>query len=908
MWDALHGRRREVEELAIYARGVRQSAGRAVVLAGPAGIGKSRLLAEGIEQAAQAGLTVLRARASEADRTVPYWILRQLADSRREGAGRSANHVTVPDGPVKDEMAAALRWYWYLADLASTGPLALCIDDLHWVDEASFRALEALRVRLSDVPIMLLVATRELPSAWAADSAVTQIPVRPLEANSVTAILESILGSAEPGLVQACMDVTRGNPLLVREVGRSLRAAGHGGDVSPSFVRAIVPETIVVSTHARLASFGREAVALAEALALLGNGHDVAPVAALADVSMEEAATAVDRLVANELFEEGRPLAFQHPLLLAAVRDAMAASRRSQLQLRAMRLFREMPGSLDRASAHALLVDPAGSAEVLSVLREGAASALERAAPHTAVAYLRRALAEPPSPDDEPAVLRELAAAACAAQEPDALDLAQLALDRSPDAIASLQAALGVSHLLTMSGRGREAAELLARKLDADGIPAELKDAAFGVLAISSASSIDARESVRLKLADLATMAAEPTSTVQVRAVAAVELAVASGSAAEAGEMARRAWGDGELLRQTGADQPFVHSVALAVAVAGDIELLETMGSALTGAATQTGSLLSRLIAVVWPAWVCETRGDLAGSEAYARECIELSARAGIPIATSIPVVVLANASLARSGPDAAAKALELVPPVARNPDLITTPMYWLARAAVNCQLGRYAQVLADVRDVQRWQRRWPAEQGGWTFWEPFAVEAHLARGDCERAHEVAMTGLHRARAFGARRPIVDALRALALTSPADERGSLLTEAIELAALGGCGADGAKLRLLRAAGQGGAEARDDLHDALGICDQTGAGHVGSQVLGALAELGARPRRAAVSGILSLTPAERRVVDLAGSGATNRVIAETLFLTEKTVETHLTHAYRKLEVRSRAQLASILEAQ
>ncbi len=878
-----------------------------MVLAGPAGIGKSRLLAEGIEQAAQAGLTVLRARASEADRTVPYWILRQLAESTGNGIGRSTNQVSVPDGPVKDEMAAALRWYWYLADLAAMGPLALCIDDLHWVDEASFHALDVLRVRLGDVPILLLVATREIPAVWAADSAVTQVPVRPLEADSVAAILEAILGGAEPGLVHACMDVTRGNPLLVREVGRSLRAAGHHGDVSPTLVRAMVPETIVVSTHARLASFGPEAVALAEALALLGNGHDLAPVAALAGLSIEEGAAAVDRLVANGLFEEGRPLAFHHPLLLAAVRDAMAAGRRSQLQLRAMRLFREMPGNQDRSSAHALLVDPAGSAEVSTVLREGAARALERAAPHTAVAYLRRALAEPPPPDQEPAVLSELASAASAAQEPDALDLAKLALERSPDAITGLQAALGVSHLLTMSGRGREAAELLAEQMDADGVPTALKAAAFGVLAISSASSIDARESVRSKLADLASMAAEPTATLHVRAVAAVELAVASGSAAEAGEMARRAWCDGELLRQTGADQPFVHSVALAVAVAGDIELLDTLGSALTAAATQTGSLLSRLIAVVWPAWVCEARGDLAGSEAYARECIELSARAGIPIATSVPVVVLANASLACSGPEAAAKALELVPPVARNPDLITTPMYWLARAAVNCELGRHAQVLADVREVERWQRRWPAEKGGWTFWEPFAAEAHLSRGDREQAREVAVAGLHRARAFGARRPVVNALRALALTCPADERESCLTEAIELAELGGCGADGARLRLLRAAGRSGSEARDDLQDALAICDQTGAGHIGSQVLGALAELGARPRRAAVSGIRSLTPAERRVVDLAGSGATNRVIAETLFLTEKTVETHLTHAYRKLGVRSRAQLAGVLQA-
>lgn len=907
MWHPLHGRVREVEELAVRARGIAAGSGQAVVLVGPTGAGKTRLLAEAIEQAAQSGLKVLRSRASEADRTVPYGAIRQLAES----LGREEPHPeqlgNLPDGPVQDEMSAALRWYWYMADLAARSPLALCIDDLHWADEPSVKVLDVLRVRLADVPILLVAATRELPPTWAADSAVIQIPVRPLESDGLAAMLTEILGGAGPGLIEACMDVTQGNPLLVRELARALRAAGHGADVSAGVVRGMVPETIVVSTHARLASFGPDAVAVAEALALLGDGHDLAPVAELADLDPEAASEAIDRLAADGMLQPGRPVAFEHPLLLAAVRDSIPASRRSGLHLRAMRLFGATTGGLDRASAHALLTDPSGSDEVLAILRDGARRALERAAPHTAVAYLRRALAEPPKPDDEAGVILDLATAAYAAQEPDALDLAQLAVERSRDADEAITAALGAGHLLTMSGRGRDAAGLLLETMDAEGVSPASREAAFGAAVIWSTSSIDARDPVRSLLAEASVRAATAECPLPLRAVEAVELAVATGSASETVDMAQRAWADGDLLAQTGSDQPFVHSVALAAAVAGDIELLDAWGTSLLDAAARAGSLLGRLISVVWPAWSREANGDLAASEAYARECIELSARAGIPIATSIPVVVLARSLLPRSGPEAAAKALDLVPAVARNPDLITTPMFWLTRAAANCELGRFQDVLVDVRDVQRWQRRWPAPKGGWTFWEPLAVEAHLARGDHDQAREIAEAGLHNAREFGARRPVVQALRALALTSSAEERCVLLTEAMSLASLGGCGADEATLLLCRAAGRDGSEAIDDLQSALAICDRTGAAHVASKAVDALTRLGVRPRRAAVSGIHSLTPAERRVVDLAARGQTNRAIAEALFITEKTAETHLTNAYRKLGIRSRAQLASIIDA-
>jgi DNA-binding CsgD family transcriptional regulator len=101
------------------------------------------------------------------------------------------------------------------------------------------------------------------------------------------------------------------------------------------------------------------------------------------------------------------------------------------------------------------------------------------------------------------------------------------------------------------------------------------------------------------------------------------------------------------------------------------------------------------------------------------------------------------------------------------------------------------------------------------------------------------------------------------------------------------------------------EARDELRLALDLADRCGAGELAGRVREELRQAGARPRRAAMSGPESLTPSERRVAELAARGLTNREIAETLWVSRKTVEVHLGHAYGKLGIRSRAELPAAL---
>ena len=102
------------------------------------------------------------------------------------------------------------------------------------------------------------------------------------------------------------------------------------------------------------------------------------------------------------------------------------------------------------------------------------------------------------------------------------------------------------------------------------------------------------------------------------------------------------------------------------------------------------------------------------------------------------------------------------------------------------------------------------------------------------------------------------------------------------------------------------EAREPLQRALELARACGATALAERVRTELQATGARPRREALSGVGSLTPSERRVADLAAAGATNREIAQELFVTPKTVEVHLSNTYRKLEIRGRRELVGALE--
>jgi DNA-binding CsgD family transcriptional regulator len=222
---------------------------------------------------------------------------------------------------------------------------------------------------------------------------------------------------------------------------------------------------------------------------------------------------------------------------------------------------------------------------------------------------------------------------------------------------------------------------------------------------------------------------------------------------------------------------------------------------------------------------------------------------------------------------------------------------------------GRHQAV---IEQLGKWARDNPAfgsENPAAIAWRSASALSLAELGRHDEARALAADEVRRAQSFGARRALGIALRAEALVAPGAERSERLGAA--LAVLGDSPARLEHARVLvdlgatfRAAGQRKA-AREPLLEGLALASRCGARAVERRARAELAAIGIRPRSTERAGLDSLTPSERRVADLAATGGTNREIAQSLFVTEKTVETHLGRAFRKLDISSRRQLPAVL---
>jgi DNA-binding CsgD family transcriptional regulator len=241
----------------------------------------------------------------------------------------------------------------------------------------------------------------------------------------------------------------------------------------------------------------------------------------------------------------------------------------------------------------------------------------------------------------------------------------------------------------------------------------------------------------------------------------------------------------------------------------------------------------------------------------------------------------------------------------------ITAAVLRLARGRLRVKQGRVAEGLEDFQAVGARLTSGMVTCPGFLPWRSDAALAHLALGQSEPARRLADEELELARAFGAPRAIGVAKRAAGVIAGGDRGASLLREAIDEFERGD-----ARLERARALADLGAllrrrnrraEARGLLREALDAAHRAGAKALADQAETELRATGARPRRVVLTGLDSLTASERRIAELAAQGLTNREIAQTLFITARTVEGHLTSVFRKLRVDSRDKLPAVLSS-
>jgi DNA-binding CsgD family transcriptional regulator len=380
--------------------------------------------------------------------------------------------------------------------------------------------------------------------------------------------------------------------------------------------------------------------------------------------------------------------------------------------------------------------------------------------------------------------------------------------------------------------------------------------------------------------------------------------------AAEAVPLARRALAEGTLVREDVDSAAFVLA-ATVLAMADLDEALAVYEDALAQA-HRRGSSFAFAITKVFRAQTFIFRGDLAEAEAEGREALAAGEAWGTTARfLGHSAAFLAEALMEQGKLDDAAAALARAGIGESLRDDARLLFFPDVRARLRLLKGDLAGGLAEMLETGRRFEAVESRNPAFMAWRSHAALALLQLGEQDEAGRLAGEELELARTWGAPRALGAALCAAGLVEGGEHGLVLLEEAVQVLSNSPAKLEQAKARTelgaaLRRANRR-AQAREQLRQALELATICGAAPLAARAESELLATGARPRRIALSGVASLTPSERRVAEMAAEGPTNREIAQALYVTQRTVEVHLTSIYRKLAISSRSQLAAALAA-
>jgi DNA-binding CsgD family transcriptional regulator/tetratricopeptide (TPR) repeat protein len=919
----------EVAAIARRVEQARQGGGALVVVEGLAGAGKTALLQLAVNRARAQGTLVLEGSGTELERELGFGVVRALfertlvdagAAGRRAvlaGAARMAAPVVRPRSSRGSVEPASVvhGLYWLVSNLAEMEPLMMVVDDTHWADRPSLQFLAYLARRLGDLPVLLVVAMRPSEPAAHADlvavlrGAASQVLTpEPLSEFAVGQLVAERFDS-EPSseFVAACHVATGGNPFLVGE----LIAALSADLVTPTADNAvrvgkIGPQTVSSVLLARISRIGAEARALTEAVAVLGGG-ELRHAASLAQLRNTTCARVADALAQIAVLGSTRPLQFVHPLVHAAVYEAIPPGQRSITHGAAARLLAGDGAGADRVALHLLNTEPAGEGWVVEALRAAATEARARGAPDLAADYLRRAMTEPPVANKRSALMYELGAAELLARKPSATEHLAQAFDAcdSPETLGEIALLLGRAAVST--GRLADARQLLtpiieqlaqiqpgvAARLEAYRSAAGLWDPRFfqelgqdlpRLTAVAERAGASGR-SLFLLIAFRATFEGRPRDEV----LALVE----------------RGLDHGRLVKDESAEAIEITWAARVLTFTDELDRADGLLDAMAADAGKRGSVMGYATTCAWRAGVALRRGLIGAAEADARSAVDLVTAHGLHAIAPHAYSFLGEALIELGELEQAAELLQhadLGPMQGSRPEA----RFLHTRARVSLARGDNRAAIADLRAGEA-REPWFQNPNAMAWRSTMALA--LPQGSRREALELIDLELEQARRIGQPRAIGVAMRARGLLCRGEEQIAHLEAAV--ATLETCPS---VLELARALTDLGAalrrasrrsEAREHLARALDLASACGASALARRARDELVTAGARPRRDRTSGVEALTASERRVAQMAAAGLSNREIAQALFVTMKAVALHLTHVYEKLDIEGRMQLPTAI---
>jgi DNA-binding CsgD family transcriptional regulator len=925
-------REAELAELDSVFTHARRGQGCVAVLEGPAGEGKSTLLTVAAGRAQAAGLSVLSARGGVLEREFPFGVMRQLFEpvlahasaTRRaellDGAAAPAEQALGLEAPeagagIAEGPAALHALYWLTVNLAAGGPLVLAVDDAHWADVSSLRALDYIARRIADLPAALVVTLRpDEPDAPAhvlepllgAPGAVRE-RLRPLGRESVAQIVRGRIPEADDATCRAVHEATAGNPLYLQELLRSVTLDGNRpGDLA--FVDVGIP-SLGDSVVRRIAHVAPGAPALARAMAVLGDGTRLETAASLAGLDRDEAGRIAHQLRRIEVLSVEDPFAFVHPLVLRSVYDAMSVTERDAAHEAAGNLLAEAGAPAEVAAAHLAALAPNGSTVVATALMTAGQRAVAQAAPDEARRWFGRALAEQAQEPPSAWLLAQLGMTEATLRDGAAIGHLNEALAQAEDASLRTHVATALADVLVLSGRWDEAMDVVTRQrraLAADDDEGLAQLAAVELMVAAYSPRLASRSD--LDPGALVPLAMGPSWASHALAAA---LAV---RAAHRGEPTKRVLElvdralEGDVLMQD--PRPGIWSISNALIALIDVDEYEralALSDALIASAHRAGSTSAVILASDHRGWIHARMGNLALAEAELRPGVEMALEAGMPTVAATQFFYLQDALLERPSLGDLADVVESFD---GGPAIAGT---WPA-AALSMTRGRLRLARRDqwggLEDLRRTAEvSLDMGPGVWPLRSALALA--LPPADRAEALSLAHEELELARTAGLARPHGIALRTLGMLEGREAGIAHLTESVELLE-----SSAARLELSRALvelgaalrrGNRRADARAPLRAGLELARECGAPRLASRASDEIKAAGGRVPQDRSGGREALTASELRVARLAADGATNPQIAQELFVSLKTVETHLSRAYGKLGLSGRGSRTRLNEA-
>ncbi len=891
------------------------------------GTGKTTLLNEACLIADRSSCLVLRARGGDLEQRASFGALLRIIEvvaSLRNADPEVSERVEalctlINQSGERNFGQLGAAFYSLLMAVRRLGPILLAFDDADLVDDDTLMTLQYVFHRVDDQQIwLLLTSPPRLPGVGPrvldhllVNRHVRHFVLKPLSPESVRQILAGHLDQVpDPAFVTAVYDATSGRPEFIVELAKACANEGitpiakMAGDLDRLPVPRISQRVLV-----RLERLQVAVTELLECCAIHGNSTDLGLACYLGNIDPVAAELAADVSARAELLQGDRPLVFIAPVVRWALLQNISPARRSQLHTRCAQYLSEVDADESLIVEHLLASEPSGNLELAGRLTRAGRTLIARSDFRLASQCLRRSLNESPVSMQEASIWLDLARCETQLGLRSSVSSFQRALDLGAahdtdlteaaikllralrswpelriDAIASVQA-------LTTQPNGVDPALQLELEMGLTllaNLPSQRNDGVKKIQKLlkqtDAATSVAKVAGAFLKIHDF-----EADPKMSAKAITQMLSTVVDPEQMAFGHLSSEMMQPLACRILLGADEFAMVDRILDIGRKRAVELADLPG--------EDDVLRLIVLSKLW-------QGSLGESEEALLRQHELGADFG-----ARPVVGLIDLLIAQGRTQEAIYELGSF-----DPEMIDDP---LDRVGAHVERGRLfsmcsqpAEALDEFEQAGETAARSGITNPVLVAWHPAAARVLASLGQWDEAHKLAQDHLVSARAFGARRSLGTALRAMGASSrDLDERTAWLTESVEVL-------EGSRARLETAEAmvdlgaalvdrQDSESARDILHKGASLASLCGA-HRLVEVAGTqLRAAGARPRRLGSTGVDSLTPAELRAVHMAAANVTNRAIADELFVNVKTIEGHLSRAYRKLGVTSRFELAEAL---